>query len=105
MKRSNKEWATENCFEIWWEKLKGFSGDRVKNLCSAKRVLNRVEDLEEVRRLLIKISQTKVPVEMKETNRILLNILDYGEELPTEEMLKQYDTADWSKTFDTVEEH
>ena len=53
LRRNNKEWATENCFEMWWEKLKGFSGDRVKNLCSAKRVLNRVEDLEEVRRLLI----------------------------------------------------
>jgi methyl coenzyme M reductase subunit D len=41
---------------MWWEKLKVFNGDRVKNLCSAERVLNRVEDLKEVRRLLIKIS-------------------------------------------------
>jgi hypothetical protein len=46
-----------------------------------------------------------VPVEMKQTNRILLNILDFGEGLPTEEWLKQYGTADWSKTFNTVEEH
>ena len=83
----------------------GIQRYRVKNLCSAERILNRVEDLEEVRRLLIKISQTKVPVEMKETNRILLNILDFGEELPTAEKLKQYDTADWSKTFDIVEGH
>ena len=42
---------------------------------------------------------------MKETNRILLNILDFGEELPTEKWLKKYDTADWSKIFDTVEGH
>ena len=58
-----------------------------------------------VRRLLYKISQRTVPVEEKQTNRILLNILDFGEGLPTEEWLKKYDTADWAKTFDTVEGH
>ena len=87
MRRNNEEWATENCFEIWWEKLKVFNGDRVKNLCSAERVLNRVEDLKEVRRLLIKISQRTVPVEEKQTNRILLDILDFGVDLPTEEWI------------------
>jgi len=45
LRRNNKEWATEDCFEVWWEKLKYFSGDKVKNLCSAERVLNRVDDL------------------------------------------------------------
>jgi len=58
-----------------------------------------------VRRLLYKISQRTVPVEEKQTNRILLNILDFGGRAPTEEWLKNYDTADWVKTFDLVERH
>jgi hypothetical protein len=37
-----------------------------------------------VRRLLYKISQRTVPVEEKQTNRILLDILDFGEEVPTD---------------------
>ena len=58
-----------------------------------------------VRRLLYKISQRTVPVEEKQTNRILLNILDFGEELTTDEWLKNYDTADWVDTLDLVERH
>jgi hypothetical protein len=58
-----------------------------------------------VRRLLYKISQRTVPVEEKQTNRILLNILDFGERAPTDKWLKNYDTADWAKTLDLVERH
>ena len=58
-----------------------------------------------VRRLLYKISQRKVPAEEKQTNRILLNILDFGDRALTDEWLENYDTADWSKTFDLVERH
>ena len=58
-----------------------------------------------VRRLLYKISQRTVPVEEKQTNRILLNILDFGEKAPTDKWLKNFDTADWVETLDSVERH
>jgi hypothetical protein len=40
-----------------------------------------------VRRLLYKISQRTVPVEEKQTNRILLNILDFGDRATTDKWL------------------
>ena len=70
-----------------WEKMseqtKKLKGEEIRLLCAADRVPGRVEELNVMRHLLIKlVSETKYFPAM--SNRILLEVLDFGDNLPTE---------------------
>ena len=65
------------------EITKKLKGEEIKLLCAADRVPGRVEELSVMRRLLIKlVSETKYFPAM--SNRILLEVLDFGDNLPGE---------------------
>jgi hypothetical protein len=72
---------------VAWEKMseqtKKLNGEEIRLLCAADRVPGRVEELNVMRQLLIKlVNETKYFPAMN--NRILLEVIDYGDDLPTD---------------------
>jgi len=93
---------------VAWEKMseqtKKLKGEEIRLLCAADRVPGRVEELNVMRHLLIKlVSETKYFPAM--SNRILLEVIDYGDNLPTDRNIETLPKEKWIDSVNAVATH
>jgi len=86
------------------EQTKKLKGEEIRLLCAADRVPGRVEELNVMRHLPIKlVSESKYFPAM--SNRILLEVLDFGDDLPTEQGIRNLPKDKWADSVNNVATH
>ena len=76
-------------------------GADVGNLCAPDKKRDSVDELSFFRRLLIQLYK-EGEHKHRVTNRILLEPLDYGKDLPTEKQLTDLSTSPWVSVINTA---
>jgi hypothetical protein len=84
-RRLHKKKMTEKRFSVMWDDIPEYPGNYIGGLCSYNRRNDPPMEVMMVRNLLVEIDILLIILKDRDSNHIFLDLLDYGDKLPTED--------------------
>jgi hypothetical protein len=102
LRRFHSEWKTTGRHSIWWDEVRETDPVYTRNLCLRNKLRDSPDELKLMRHFLVQINKGQ---RGKNTNRILLDLMDYGDKVPTPEEFSDFPLHTWVDKVSSVTIH